>query len=80
MAVLYDIESRDAYKYNRFYGVPGELMTDYMSVLNTLATETFTNIIVGNLDIDAFDDFVDRWRRSGGDEVTREVNEWYANR
>ena len=39
--------------------------------------ELFADIILGNKPLEAFDDFVDEWKRAGGDQITIEVNEWY---
>jgi putative aldouronate transport system substrate-binding protein len=46
--------------------------------LGTLATETFIGIITGQKSLDAFDEFVDTWKKLGGDQITAEVNDWYA--
>ncbi|MNI71367.1 hypothetical protein D3C73_1272360 [compost metagenome] len=43
--------------------------------LQTLESETFLNIIVGETPVSAFDDFVKDWKRMGGDLITREVSE-----
>jgi len=29
--------------------------------------------------IDDFDSFVTNWKKLGGDQITQEVNEWYAS-
>ena len=43
--------------------------------LKKLEEETFAKIITGKAGIDAFDSFVDEWKASGGDEITKEVQE-----
>ena len=43
--------------------------------LKKLEEETFAKIITGKVGIDAFDSFVDEWKASGGDEITKEVQE-----
>ncbi|MNN91594.1 hypothetical protein D3C81_2097260 [compost metagenome] len=43
--------------------------------LEKLENETFLNIIVGDLPLSAFDDFVMEWNRLGGEKITNEVNE-----
>ena len=60
-----------------FWGNRGEKYQQYMPDLGTLENETFTNIVVGNEDLDYFDEFVNTWKTTGGDEVTAEVSEWY---
>jgi putative aldouronate transport system substrate-binding protein len=46
--------------------------------LGSLATETLTAIITGQKPLDAFDEFVSTWKSLGGDQITAEVNDWYA--
>ncbi|GGH21934.1 extracellular solute-binding protein [Paenibacillus segetis] len=48
-------------------------MKDNWAKLEKLENETFLNIIVGDLPISAFDDFVVDWKRLGGDKITSEV-------
>ena len=43
--------------------------------LKKLEEETFAKIITGKVGIDAFDSFVEEWKASGGDEITKEVQE-----
>jgi len=33
---------------------------------------------MGAASIDEFDKFVAQWKQLGGDQITAEVNEWYA--
>ena len=47
--------------------------------LSSLESETFARIIMGELPVSAFDSFVTEWRSSGGDELEREVNEWWRS-
>lgn len=51
----------------------------YQAELEKIRDETFTAIILGNEPIDYFDDYVAKWKRSGGDQLTEELNEWYAS-
>jgi putative aldouronate transport system substrate-binding protein len=46
--------------------------------LGTLCVETFTSIITGQKPLEAFDEFVANWKKLGGDQITAEVNDWYA--
>ena len=55
-------------------------MNEYNSILNDLLNQTFTAIIKGDESIEAFDAFVEEWLEQGGQEITDEVNEWYADR
>lgn len=65
------------YYIDPFSGAAGEASTKYSGNLGTLATQMMTNIITGAVEVDYFDEFVEIWKSSGGDEITKEVNEWY---
>ncbi|MCA0756997.1 extracellular solute-binding protein [Paenibacillus sp. N4] len=43
--------------------------------LEKLETETFLKIIMGAAPVDSFDQFVEDWKKQGGDKVTQEVEE-----
>ena len=43
-----------------------------------LTTEAYTQIIMGNKDISYFDEYVNQWRKAGGDILEKEANELYA--
>ncbi|PYI53771.1 extracellular solute-binding protein [Paenibacillus flagellatus] len=77
-AVLDYYYKNNLYVANRFYTTPTPAMIDKMPNLSKLEQETFTKIVLG-APIDEFDKFVDAWKRQGGDEVTKEVNDWYAD-
>jgi putative aldouronate transport system substrate-binding protein len=52
--------------------------TKYNEELNKIEQETYISIITGDQPLDAFDRFVDRWNKGGGEQLTKEANEWYA--
>lgn len=60
-----------------FNGKPTETMSKSWEQLQTMEKETYTNIIYGKQGIDTFDEFVTKWKKQGGDQITKEVNEWY---
>jgi putative aldouronate transport system substrate-binding protein len=64
--------------YNEFTGAPTETMVQRGETLNTLQLEVFTRIIQG-APIEEFDQFVQDWLAGGGEQMTAEVNAWYAN-
>jgi hypothetical protein len=37
----------------------------------------FLKIIVGKSSIDEFDNYVSQWKNLGGEQITKEVNDWY---
>lgn len=64
---------------NAFYGIPTPAMSKYDKKLDDLS-DVFTKIIMGIEPIDSFDRYVERWKLEGGDEITKEVNEWYLTK
>jgi putative aldouronate transport system substrate-binding protein len=60
---------------NEFIGAPTATMLKKGTTLTTLELETFTKIISNSASIDTFDQFVANWKKLGGDEITKEVNE-----
>ena len=48
--------------------------------LKKLVDETILSIITGGKPIEAFDEMVTQWKQLGGDQVTQEVNEWWASK
>ena len=50
-------------------------MDSKWSNLTKLEEETFAKIITGKAGIEAFDSFVDEWKASGGDEITKEIQD-----
>ncbi len=60
---------------NEFIYAPTKTMNSKSATLDKLRAETFVKIIYGSLPVDDFDKFVDNWKKLGGDEITKEVNE-----
>ena len=59
-------------------GMPSSVYNGYADILNrTLYVEYASKIITGEYDIDKFDEFVEKWYASGGEEVTKAAREWY---
>lgn len=46
---------------------------------NKLRYDYFTRIITGQLPANAFDEFVTKWKTGGGDQITKETNEFYKS-
>jgi putative aldouronate transport system substrate-binding protein len=65
---------------NEFYTSATPTMATKMSTLQKMRDETFTKIITGNSPIEEFDKFVENWKKGGGEEITKEVNEWAGSR
>lgn len=64
--------------YNEFTGVATETMAQKQATLLKMEMEIFTKIIMGASPIDQFDTFVSDWKKLGGDQITKEVNDWAA--
>lgn len=62
-----------------FSGAPTPTMVDRLDFLQQMERETFTKIIMGELPLSAFDTFVKDWANGGGEQMTKEVNDWYAS-
>ncbi|MFC3800783.1 extracellular solute-binding protein [Cohnella sp. GCM10012308] len=77
-SIMYDYLQNDRYHFNEFYGAFGPVMLEKKPILDAKMNEVFFKIIMNNAPIDDFDKFVDEWKRLGGDEMTAEVNAWYA--
>lgn len=75
----YDVISNyvktNAYQFDGFYGAPTETMTEKEATLEKMEEEVFTKIIMGD-PISTFDSFVSNWKKLGGDQITKEVNNW----
>ena len=55
-----------------------ETMEEVWQSLQDKEMQVFTSIITGDLEMSAFDDFVNEWKSNGGDIITDEVNAWYS--
>lgn len=61
-------------------GIPSSIYGNYSDIQNrTLYIEYASKIIIGEYPIEKFDEFVDKWYASGGEEVTKAAREWYAS-
>lgn len=51
----------------------------YRAELTKLRDEAYISIITGDKPVDYFDEFVEKWFSMGGEQITKEANEWYQN-
>jgi putative aldouronate transport system substrate-binding protein len=59
-------------------GLPASIYEGFPDINNrTLFVEYASKIILGQFPIDKFDEFVEKWNKSGGEEVTKRAREWY---
>ncbi|TMV50990.1 extracellular solute-binding protein [Paenibacillus mesophilus] len=61
----------------QFNGAPTPAMGNYNFKLLKIQDDAFTKIVMGLSPLDEFDRFVEVWRQEGGDEITKEINDWY---
>ncbi|SDX93152.1 extracellular solute-binding protein [Paenibacillus sp. CF384] len=64
---------------NEFVGNPTPTMNAKRELLTKLEKDIFGRIHYGREPLDAFDKFVEEWKRLGGDQITQEVNDWYQS-
>ncbi|URN93119.1 MAG: extracellular solute-binding protein [Candidatus Pristimantibacillus lignocellulolyticus] len=77
MGIADQYANNNQFLMEKFVGAPTPTMVERKSTLDKMQTEVFTKIILGG-SIDEFDQFVADWKKLGGDQITEEVNEWYA--
>ncbi|MDA3731916.1 extracellular solute-binding protein [Niameybacter massiliensis] len=71
------VRNEKLYTMNEFYGSYTPTMITSQGILDTLRDEVYHRIITG-APIEEFDKFVNDWHKMGGDQITNEVNDWYA--
>lgn len=64
---------------NLFTGAPTPTYKDKWENLKRMEITAFTKILYGNASLDSFDDFVKDWNAAGGEQVTKEIQEWYKS-
>jgi len=65
---------------NLFNAPPTQGMVDFGAELNSMWAQTWTGIVTGQKPASAFDEFVVNWKKMGGDQITKEVNDWWQSR
>ncbi len=78
MGIADQYDKNNQYLLDKFVGAPTPTMVDKQSTLEKLQDEVFVKIILGD-PIETFDKFVEDWLSLGGEQITKEVNEWYAS-
>ena len=78
VGVIGSYMKNESYMINEFLGSPTPTMIDKKAILDKMEIETITKIIMGE-SVDSYDKFISDWKSLGGDEITKEVNEWYLS-
>ncbi|WP_442954876.1 extracellular solute-binding protein [Paenibacillus sp. SYP-B4298] len=76
MGIADQYDKNKQFLMDKFVGAPTATMVERKSTLEKLQNEVFVKIILGE-SIDKFDQFVQDWKKLGGDQITQEVNDWY---
>ncbi|MFD0868995.1 extracellular solute-binding protein [Paenibacillus residui] len=72
-------DSREFSVKSEFTGGTTPTMETKWDYLKKLEMEKFSKIIFGNDPVESFDAFVEEWKAQGGEQITKEVNEWYQS-
>jgi len=70
--------ANDQFQQTTFLGGTTPAMSEKMATLQKMEKVMITKIILGSVGIEEFDKFVSDWKKLGGDQITKEVNEWAA--
>jgi len=73
------MEQKDTRMKNYFQGPLTETMKSKNELLKKLVLQAYSKIIYGQSPIEEFDTMVANWKKSGGDQITKEVNDWYIS-
>ncbi|MBO9606701.1 MAG: extracellular solute-binding protein [Paenibacillaceae bacterium] len=76
--IVNNYNTKNLFMENEFYTTATPTMADKWSTLLKMENEAMIKIIAGKSPIDEFDKFVSSWKQTGGDAVTKEVNDWHA--
>lgn len=60
-----------------FFGAPTKTMSLKGATLQKMQAETYVKIITGSADPSTFDTFVSNWKQLGGNDISKEVTDWY---
>jgi putative aldouronate transport system substrate-binding protein len=69
----------DSFMFNEFLGAPTSTMILRTATLEKLEDEMVFGIITGSQPLDSFDKFVSDWKAQGGDQIIKEVSDWYRS-
>lgn len=76
--VVDQYDKNKQFLFDKFEGAPTATMVERQTTLDKMQNEVFVRIILG-APIGEFDKFVQDWNKLGGEQITREVNDYYAS-
>lgn len=71
------LSQQEASLQDQYTGPPTRTMRTSWELLQKLEQKTFEQIIFGDLPVSEFPAFVTKWSQYGGEQIAREVGEWY---
>ncbi len=77
---LFILENAADAKMTALQTLPTPTMVERSVDLDKLLDETILGIIIGEKPIEAFDEMITQWQQLGGEQITQEVNEWWASK
>ncbi|GAB6928708.1 ABC transporter substrate-binding protein [Paenibacillus sp. JCM 10914] len=66
-------------KMDMFTGPVTATMKSKWDYLTKIENQLLNEVIYGKQPVEAFDKFVQTWKEGGGDQITKEVNDWYQS-
>lgn len=76
--VLDQYDQNNQFLFDKFEGAPTAMMVERQTTLEKMQNEVFVKIILG-APIEEFDKFVQDWNKLGGEQITKEVNDYYTS-
>ena len=73
-----EILDNKQYMKSELKGFTPETILNTGTTLDDILTEGFTKIIIGDQPIEYFDTVVENWKKAGGEQATKEMNELYG--
>ncbi len=78
MSVIDGYRKADLYINDEYLAAPTDGMSEKKPTLTKMMNEIIAEVISGRSSIEDYDKFVENWKKLGGDDITKEVNEWYV--
>lgn len=73
--LVQEVQDSKNYVQTHYFGNPTPTMMSKGGALRDLEVQTMTKIIMGVEPVEAWDDFVAKWRKQGGDQILQEVKD-----
>lgn len=79
VARMYDLYEKAEKRYGEVY-VTTPTMIKKQSEMDKYLNTSYLSLIMGQLPMSDFDKIVAQWKKLGGDEIQKEVNDWYKKK